>query len=576
MSFSFFDKDNNIKRLNIEIGKEWNSYKEQDSQNLMNSVFDFVDQNSDGKVDEKELDILQRLLKIADSQIKKTKNNNIIENEELEMLVSKRCDEELNTLEENKHPSLTTPKIVNIPTDKKRFKNYTYIESYGSKAYVVTVDFSSLKDLEKGNYFIESWKETSEEDSIILMPVVRQVQKSNQDGTRNWSEGINRNITKIQFDKTGCSANLFEFMKKVGMEQGFSLELLDASNPWLEDLSIIRADKKQVIPECSTDFKLLMADKEKEVIANRRKITHHVQGAANSKNSPIEAPDAIKYSHTILEEDLIEGKTYLEGGNVLNVLTKSGVPGVIIGEESLKYTMVALMAADLDGSVESIIKMESIKLDEAEEYKEKAIKQIALELGVKEENITFIPQFDFHIDMYYRPLNNGQIAVPDYEAGISILKDFVKNIDKEIETNTKNSSSKNNNLQSQKQEYLNLITKLEEIKIKTETMVNDAENELSRAGYEIVKIPCFSDIDKGEKFGENTVENNINFMNGICGTSLKTGDKFYITNTSSDEILDAHMEKYFKEIVGFDKVYFAPTKNVLNALGGIDCLTKEF
>ena len=36
------------------------------------------------------------------------------------------------------------------------------------------------------------------------------------------------------------------------------------------------------------------------------------------------------------------------------------------------------------------------------------------------------------------------------------------------------------------------------------------------------------------------------------------------------------MEKYFKEVVGFDKVYFAPTKKHLEALGGIDCLTKEF
>ena len=92
-----------------------------------------------------------------------------------------------------------------------------------------------------------------------------------------------------------------------------------------------------------------------------------------------------------------------------------------------------------------------------------------------------------------------------------------------------------------------------------------------------MKIPCFSNIDKGYKKSEKSpVENSINYMNGICGTSAKTGNKFYITNTSGDENIDNYMEKYFKEVVGFDKVYFAPTKKHLEALGGIDCLTKEF
>ena len=53
MSFSYFDKDNNIKRLNIEIGKEWNSYNENHENSLLNSIFIAVDENSDGKVDKK-------------------------------------------------------------------------------------------------------------------------------------------------------------------------------------------------------------------------------------------------------------------------------------------------------------------------------------------------------------------------------------------------------------------------------------------------------------------------------------------------------------------------------------------
>ena len=58
-----------------------------------------VDANSDGKVDEDELDILQKLLKVADLQIEETKNNNIIEQKELDLLASKIENNELETLE---------------------------------------------------------------------------------------------------------------------------------------------------------------------------------------------------------------------------------------------------------------------------------------------------------------------------------------------------------------------------------------------------------------------------------------------------------------------------------------------
>lgn len=190
---------------------------------------------------------------------------------------------------------------------------------------------------------------------------------------------------------------------------------------------------------------------------------------------------------------------------------------------------------------------------------------------------TYIPQFDFHIDMHYRPLNDGQIAVPDYGAGINVLNGLIEDIDKKI-TSTDISPEQKNKLQKQKEDYLKLIDRLEEMNNKTEEISKEAEKELKDKGYEIVRIPSFTEIDKGSPIPteKNSVENPINFMNGVCGTSTKTGDKFYITNTSGDETLDTYMEKYFKEIIGFDKVYFAPTKKYLANLGGIDCLTKEF
>lgn len=558
MSFSYYDKDNNIKRLNIEVGKEWSSYKEKDENSLMNSVFDAVDQNSDGKVDKEELNILQKLLKVADSQIEKLKNNNKIEQEELELIVNKIEEKELGELKGNEKPSIIIPKIINIPQDIDKLKNYTYIiarRHFGEKHNKVeemAVDFSSLKILDSGNYYIEDFE--FDESLNALSPRVRKMHESNQDGTTNWSEGINRNISKIQFDKSIKDSELLDFMQNVGQEQGFIIEILDGYEQWLEDMSIIRADKKQLIPNCDVSFAMRMYDEGKNVLLKRKDITIQAQGSATQRDYNEEESHALKYSHEISQNDVIIGKTYLEGGNVLNTLTKNGEPAAVIGEESILYTILAL---DLDNSEESV----SI-----------AKKQIAHELGLKEENITYIPQFDFHIDMHYRPLNDGQIAIPDYGMGINVLREFMQDIDKKLELNTE----KNDNLQAKKEEYSKLIAKLEDMKTKTAEISQDAENELKKQGYEIVRIPCFTEIDNGKDQRGASVENAINYMNGICGTSSKTGDKFYITNTSGDETLDAYMENYFREIAGFDRVYFAPTKNYLGALGGIDCLTKEF
>ena len=61
MQFNYSNENNQIKKINIEVGKEWNSYKDKNNpQSALNSVFNFVDSNSDGKVDEEELDILQK------------------------------------------------------------------------------------------------------------------------------------------------------------------------------------------------------------------------------------------------------------------------------------------------------------------------------------------------------------------------------------------------------------------------------------------------------------------------------------------------------------------------------------
>ena len=63
-------------------------------------------------------------------------------------------------------------------------------------------------------------------------------------------------------------------------------------------------------------------------------------------------------------------------------------------------------------------------------------------------------------------------------------------------------------------------------------------------------------------------------MNGVGGTSSKTGQTFYITNKSEYPELQNFVEPYLKN-AGIDKIYFVSTTEDLRKMGGIDCLTQE-
>lgn len=147
--------------------------------------------------------------------------------------------------------------------------------------------------------------------------------------------------------------------------------------------------------------------------------------------------------------------------------------------------------------------------------------------------------------MLYRPLHNGEFAVPDFDEAIKIL----------TENNIENMSNEN------KQE---LISQLEKLKIETQATRVEDEDNLKNSGYKLVKIPCFT----------TSSTSGTNFMNGIGGASQKTGQTFYITNKSEYPELQKYIEPYLKN-AGIDKVYFVSTTDDLRKMGGIDCLTQE-
>ena len=319
----------------------------------------------------------------------------------------------------------------------------------------------------------------------------------------NWSEGLDRKISYIKIIESydNPSSTVRNELEEIGHEMGFKVAEVDINHVWLEDYSIRRHDGKTYHP---TDPTGIFVQK--------------------SLDEPI-----VTYMNTTADYDKIIAKSYLEGGNVLNTINANGEPAAIIGREAVLETLAAM------------------KLSENKINISKAKFQIAEELGLKPDNITYIPQIDFHIDMYYRPLQNGVIAIPDYDEGIKILKGIeLPDI-----------------INDNKKEY---ISRLEEVRDLAADKLKKAENILTAAGYKTIKLPVFSCTSD---YGPST----INYMNGICGTS-PDGVKFYITNKSGIVELDKIAEKYLKN-AGIDKVYFVSTEEHLLMYGGIDCLTQE-
>ena len=246
-----------------------------------------------------------------------------------------------------------------------------------------------------------------------------------------------------------------------------------------------------------------------------------------------EYKDSSNYSQLLSANDVVQGKSYLEGGNVLSTCNAQGVPSAIIGSESVLITKDKYLQSGENYTDEEIMSM------------------IAKDLGVKPENITVIPQYDFHIDMCYRPLKNGQIAVPDYELAL----DFLRNEGLENQSSFTNEK---------------LIQFLQTTADETREIRQQAIEKLKADGYEVVSLPCFAALNHTE-FAKSNLQ--TNYMNAVCGTGADNS-KFYITNKSDIPELDKMIEQYLHDI-GIDDVYFVSSTNYLRQMGGIDCLTKE-
>ena len=356
--------------------------------------------------------------------------------------------------------------------------------------------------------------------------------------SKPWSEGLNRNIKTIEIsmsakDTIANFGTIREELRQIGEREGFKVvDQYNGKAPWMEDSKINRADGQTYVNYYNAadlnNNESVIRDFEK---ANKDKygISFARQGAVAIDGSNFEAGARINSNSKHI------GASYLEGGNVLQTLKKDGRAGAVVGEMSLAYTMSAM---GLENTPENV---------------QKARETIANDLGVSPENLTVIPQYDFHVDMCYRPLGDGQFAVPDFDAGIKFLEDRLNSNDPKLDKDSPATGAK-----TMRQDYQEMLERLKAQRDETQAIRQKAEQQLQNDGYSLVKIPCFG--------------NDTNFMNAVGGTSNVDGQTFLITNKSDYPEINDMIERSYEQN-GVGRVYFVSTKGALAKMGGIDCLT---
>ena len=255
-------------------------------------------------------------------------------------------------------------------------------------------------------------------------------------------------------------------------------------------------------------------------------------------------------------------------------------------------------------------------------------------LGV--DKIEYIPQMDYHIDLFVRPLDNKRILLADDSKTINVFNKGIKAIQKLIKkepektelltvkenlNNELNKFKKSllNNVQAPRDEVKNTLEhkgfqvigvpgriyqtmpEPEDIQV-TDEILNNANEKFSQELAFLAKFPeealAFNPfLPKGKKIKpeEQQLTHSLNFINAIV-TKDKKGEMVYISNKSdfdkriglTPEIIKESGFSFEKEFVNSlkpyikeENVYFVEGKNgeiqdsLENLAGGIHCLTTE-
>ena len=356
-------------------------------------------------------------------------------------------------------------------------------------------------------------------------------------------EGYDARVLKAVVMTVNDEFNSFDIIKQmseIGKKEGFKVYFANQTNKLYTNLDNI----KQYFKLCVSGFSKWAQDM--AVVTPNNKILCY--GAFNDSME-----FANRFSWLTKGNRLVSTKL-IEGGNLFFV-KNNGKNELFVGEKELLHNNI--------------------------DY-------IKHHYGV--DNVISIPQADFHLDMFIRPLNNKKVLVADDRLTIQEIKKAIQNLAKYKSTPSETAKFKNvqNGLKG-------LIKDFEkDAKNNKNPKADDIANVLKTNGYQPIFIPgrIYYTIPGNES---DDLVHSLNYMNALVHEKTN-GDLVFITNKStfnhdyeimpdiSDKIefdFEKMLIKYLKPYVKKENIYFvAGNKNKISSLlqnegGGIHCLCNE-
>ena len=208
------------------------------------------------------------------------------------------------------------------------------------------------------------------------------------------------------------------------------------------------------------------------------------------------------------------------------------------------------------------------------------------------DKIHVIPQADYHLDLFIRPLKDKKVLIADDEMMSRILDDGFDKITKLILSKPQNEREQYRDVYIKVGTYAQGFKKIMNNNPLPKT--DEIEEALVKSGYEPIRVPArlFDILYNGED--SYILKQHHNYMNASVHIN-DNGEVVYITNKSilddtlnlTDEIKKEtgfSLEKVFKDAIKpyVDKIYFVSGKdNVIGKellpefFGGIHCMTME-
>ena len=361
------------------------------------------------------------------------------------------------------------------------------------------------------------------------------------------NEGVDRHLKTISVsdildDPTNNeeSAEVYPTLQRIGRQEGFTIKVVEASpTVWIRDDFLALSNGILLAP--SSDSQVEDALKDLDAYRDPPGHVYATDQGRVGKHHEIAAFKIHARENGLVIRD---SRVYLEGGNVLVVPKADGSTGVLIGMSSL---LVSTFLLNREGAFAPGTRF-SDKL--------KATKQVmAQELGVDPDQVTYLDQLEFHLDMFLTPGANGQVFIEDPDDSNATINTLLQDprlsklqrheLKDKLYTNTSGSSS-----------APSLSTLRAELK--------PTIDELRDAGYQVVGVP-------GE-YNPKPVED-TDFMNGIVATGAD-GKPYDIVGQSPTTPLNGAFQKVMAHY-GITVFFVPDTQGLIYEHGSIHCVTNE-